>query len=96
MTHEWVEKTFSQCGDVAYVSLPRYHTTGDLKGFGFVEFVTEEGADKACKVFIYVSFCRAITQLGTLRALLNLSQKRVLIKLVRYLFMYQSAAPFHN
>ncbi|XP_041363125.1 la-related protein 7-like [Gigantopelta aegis] len=49
-THEWVQKTFSQCGEVAYVSLPRYHTTGDLKGFGFVEFLTDDGADKACEL----------------------------------------------
>lgn len=48
--HEWVKKLFSSCGKVVYVSLPRYPSTGDLKGFGFVEFETIEGAEAACKV----------------------------------------------
>lgn len=47
--HEWVKKLFSVCGKVSYVSLPKYHTTGDLKGFGFVEFETEEAAKRACQ-----------------------------------------------
>lgn len=47
--HEWVKKLFSVCGKVSYVSLPKYQTTGDLKGFGFVEFETEEGAKMACQ-----------------------------------------------
>ena len=32
------------------MSLPRYTSTGDMKGFGFVEFETEEGALTACQV----------------------------------------------
>lgn len=47
--HMWVKKVFSQCGKVSYVSLPKYRTTGDLKGFGFVEFDTQEAAEKACE-----------------------------------------------
>ncbi|KAH3869873.1 la-related protein 7-like [Dreissena polymorpha] len=47
--HEWVRKVFSACGKVAYVSLPRYNSTGDLKGFAFIEFETTEGAEMACK-----------------------------------------------
>ena len=41
---------FSVCGKVVYVSLPKYRTSGDLKGFGFVEFETVEEANKACEV----------------------------------------------
>ena len=48
--HEWLKKVFSVCGKVSYVSLPKYRTTGDLKGFGFVEFETEEAAKMACEV----------------------------------------------
>ncbi|XP_045212248.2 la-related protein 7-like isoform X2 [Mercenaria mercenaria] len=47
--HEWVKKLFSACGKVAYISLPRYPSTGDPKGFGFVEFETLEGAQAACQ-----------------------------------------------
>lgn len=47
--HQWVKRLFSACGKVVYVSLPRYPSTGDLKGFGFVEFETVEGAEAACK-----------------------------------------------
>ena len=48
--HEWVKRLFSACGRVSYVSLPKFQTTGDLKGFGFVEFETEDGAKMACEV----------------------------------------------
>ena len=48
--HEWIKKTFTEYGKVMYVSLPKYHTTGDIKGFAFVEFETEAEAQKACQV----------------------------------------------
>ena len=48
--HEWVKKIFSSCGNVVYVSLPKYRTTGDLKGFGFVEFETKDEAQKATEM----------------------------------------------
>lgn len=47
--HEWVKRLFSACGKVVYVSLPRYKTTKDPKGFAFVEFETVEAAKKACE-----------------------------------------------
>jgi len=50
VNHDWVKKLFTACGKVVYVSLPRYTSTGDMKGFGFVEFETEEGALTACQV----------------------------------------------
>ena len=48
--HDWMKKTFSKFGSVSYVSLPKYRSTGDLKGFGFVEFSTIDGAQRALEV----------------------------------------------
>lgn len=50
VTHIWLERVFSKCGNVVYVSIPRYKSTGHPKGFGFVEFETEEQAQKAIEV----------------------------------------------
>ena len=50
MTHDWVEKVFAKCGKVVYISIPRYQTTKDPKGFAFVEFDKEEEAQKAIEV----------------------------------------------
>lgn len=41
---------FGKCGNVVYVSIPRYKSTGDPKGFAFVEFETKEQAEKAIEV----------------------------------------------
>lgn len=50
VTHLWVERVFSKCGKVVYVSIPRFKSSGNHKGFGFVEFETEEQAQKAIEV----------------------------------------------
>lgn len=50
MTHGWIEKVFAKCGNVVYVSIPRYKSSGDSKGFAFVEFEKEEEACKAIEV----------------------------------------------
>ena len=50
VTHDWVEKVFAKCGKVVYISIPRYQTTQDPKGFAFVEFDKEEEAQKAIEV----------------------------------------------
>ncbi|XP_026119475.1 la-related protein 7 isoform X1 [Carassius auratus] len=50
VTHVWLERVFSKCGNVVYVSLPRYKSTGHPKGFAFVEFETEEQAQKAIEM----------------------------------------------
>ncbi|KAK7169980.1 hypothetical protein R3I94_000273 [Phoxinus phoxinus] len=50
VTHVWLERVFNKCGNVVYVSIPRYKSTGHPKGFGFVEFETEEQAQKAIEM----------------------------------------------
>ncbi|NXJ27242.1 LARP7 protein, partial [Dicrurus megarhynchus] len=47
VNHSWIERVFGKCGNVVYVSIPRYKSTGDPKGFAFVEFETKEQAAKA-------------------------------------------------
>ena len=50
VNHDWVRNTFAKCGQVVYVSLPKYKSTGDIKGFAFVEFDTMDAARAACFV----------------------------------------------
>ncbi|XP_067288366.1 la-related protein 7 [Pseudorasbora parva] len=50
VTHVWLERVFSKCGNVVYVSIPRYKSTGHPKGFAFVEFETKEQAQKAIEM----------------------------------------------
>uniref|UniRef100_A0A3Q2EAB4 La-related protein 7 n=1 Tax=Cyprinodon variegatus TaxID=28743 RepID=A0A3Q2EAB4_CYPVA len=50
VTHSWIERVFTKCGNVVYVSIPRYRSTGDSKGFAFVEFEKEEQAEKAIEM----------------------------------------------
>ncbi|XP_026209243.1 la-related protein 7 [Anabas testudineus] len=50
VTHSWIERVFTKCGNVVYVSIPRYKSSGDSKGFAFVEFETEEQAQKAIEM----------------------------------------------
>ncbi|XP_063165939.1 la-related protein 7 isoform X2 [Candoia aspera] len=47
VNHSWIERVFGKCGNVVYVSIPRYKTSKDPKGFAFVEFETKEQAEKA-------------------------------------------------
>ncbi|XP_056156476.1 la-related protein 7 [Lampris incognitus] len=50
VTHGWIEKVFAKCGNVVYISIPRYKSTGDSKGFAFVEFETKDQAQKAIEM----------------------------------------------
>ncbi|XP_069599932.1 la-related protein 7 [Ranitomeya imitator] len=50
VTHSWIERVFGKCGTVVYISIPRYRTTGDTKGFAFIEFETPEQAAKAIEL----------------------------------------------
>lgn len=52
VNHSWIERVFTKCGNVVYVSIPRYKSSGDPKGFAFVEFEKEEEAQKAIEVNI--------------------------------------------
>ncbi|XP_064199582.1 la-related protein 7 isoform X2 [Anguilla rostrata] len=50
VTHSWIERVFGKCGTVVYISVPRYKSTGQPKGFAFIEFETEEHAQKATEM----------------------------------------------
>ncbi|XP_075716645.1 la-related protein 7 [Rhinoderma darwinii] len=50
VTHSWIERVFGKCGNVVYISIPRYKATGDTKGFAFIEFETQEQAAKAIEL----------------------------------------------
>ncbi|KAM4808739.1 la-related protein 7 [Rhinophrynus dorsalis] len=50
VNQSWIERVFGKCGTVVYVSIPRYKSTGDPKGFAFIEFETQEQAAKAIEV----------------------------------------------
>ncbi|ESO99610.1 hypothetical protein LOTGIDRAFT_141846 [Lottia gigantea] len=50
VNHDWMKTVFSECGKINYVSLPIYKSTGDPKGFGFVEFDSVHSASKACEL----------------------------------------------
>uniref|UniRef100_A0A8C4SBQ8 La-related protein 7 n=1 Tax=Erpetoichthys calabaricus TaxID=27687 RepID=A0A8C4SBQ8_ERPCA len=50
VSHSWIERVFNICGNVVYISIPRYKSTGDPKGFAFVEFETVEQATKAVEM----------------------------------------------
>ncbi|XP_057304481.1 la-related protein 7-like [Hydractinia symbiolongicarpus] len=48
--HDWLKQVFSTCGTVDYISLPRYPQTNKIKGFAYVEFSNQQGAEKACQI----------------------------------------------
>ncbi|XP_030046707.1 la-related protein 7 isoform X2 [Microcaecilia unicolor] len=50
VNHSWIDRVFGKCGDVVYISIPRYKSTGDPKGFAFVEFESKEQAEKAIEL----------------------------------------------
>lgn len=48
--HEMLSAIFSQYGPVAYISIPKYRQSQNIKGFSFVEFDKPEDAEKCLKV----------------------------------------------
>ncbi|KER24603.1 hypothetical protein T265_07793 [Opisthorchis viverrini] len=46
---DWLRDIFSEYGEVLYISLPQYHTSGFFRGFAFVEFATPKQARLAVK-----------------------------------------------
>ncbi len=50
-TESQIRDQFSQVGEIASIALITDRDTGRPKGFGFVEMVTEEGAQEAIRRF---------------------------------------------
>lgn len=51
MSNEELKEMFEECGEVTDAFIPRDRETGRSKGFGFVEFATQEGAQAAVEKF---------------------------------------------
>ncbi|XP_014666201.1 PREDICTED: la-related protein 7-like [Priapulus caudatus] len=47
--HDWVKQIFKRCGNVTYVSMPKFKKSSNFKGFAFVEFDTAKAAELACQ-----------------------------------------------
>jgi RNA recognition motif-containing protein len=45
-----VTSFFKGCGDILNVRLPKWHDSGNLKGYGHIEFKTESSAEKALEL----------------------------------------------
>lgn len=52
VNHDLLKRIFGRCGKVCYISLPRYKTTKEIKGFAFIEFDSKQSAKNAIKVTI--------------------------------------------
>ena len=50
MDHKRLDQALSKYGTILHVSLPRFKNNKELKGFGFIEFKTVDGARRALKV----------------------------------------------
>lgn len=48
-THEKLSKDFGKCGKIQKLNLPKDKSTGQIRGFAFVTFATQEGIDAALK-----------------------------------------------
>lgn len=47
---DWIRDTFNEIGEVAYVNIPHYHTSGSFRGFAFVEFKNKRSVKEAVKL----------------------------------------------
>lgn len=45
-----IRKQFEEFGKVTYISLPKFKTTNQLKGFAFIEYDQKSDAKKAIEV----------------------------------------------
>nr|XP_026484573.1 la-related protein 7 [Vanessa tameamea] len=50
-SREWLERVFSDYGEVAYISLPKFKNSQNIKGFAFIEFCTSQDAQKCINAF---------------------------------------------
>lgn len=49
-TEKEVTDFFKSCGEIISVRLPKWHDSGNLKGYGHIEFKSSEGATKALEL----------------------------------------------
>ncbi|CAH2108064.1 unnamed protein product [Euphydryas editha] len=50
-SREWLERVFSDYGKVAYISLPKFKNSQNIKGFAFIEFSSPQDAQKCMNAF---------------------------------------------
>ncbi|XP_045768924.1 la-related protein 7 isoform X2 [Maniola jurtina] len=50
-SREWLERVFSDYGQVAYISLPKFKNSNKIKGFAFIEFATPQDAQNCMNAF---------------------------------------------
>ncbi|XP_073949506.1 la related protein 7 [Choristoneura fumiferana] len=50
-SREWLARVFSDYGNVAYISLPKFKNSQKIKGYGFIEFNKPEDAQKCLMAF---------------------------------------------
>ncbi|XP_075974720.1 la-related protein 7-like [Anticarsia gemmatalis] len=50
-SREWLERVFSDYGQVAYISLPKFKNSQKIKGFAFIEYNKPEDAQKCITTF---------------------------------------------
>lgn len=52
VTYEQLKSYFEQFGKISYISLPKFQTTNQPKGFAFIEYDQKKDAKKAIEVLI--------------------------------------------
>jgi La-related protein 7 len=63
MNSDSLKKYFEQFGKISYISLPKFKSSDQSRGFGFIEFNEKESAKKAVevKVSFFLNIFRLIT-----------------------------------
>lgn len=54
-TNESIKAHFEQFGKICYISLPKFKTSNEFKGFAFLEFEDKSGAKQALEHFANLS-----------------------------------------